>query len=178
MNAAPDVDWKRIALFEGFSDQWIDEVAAIFEPLDKKAGDILIEEGETGDELYILISGKVRVSKAMLAKDMHLPLMDMADPRKVLATLDQAGYPIFGEMALIDQDLRSATIAVVEDSRFLVTDRERFFGLAGKNPELGNRLLTVIGKRLAATIRRNNAELIKLSTALALSLSLSRTNQG
>lgn len=175
MNApANDVDWKRISLFEDFSDEWIGQVSAIFDGLDKAAGETLIEEGETGDDLYILISGKVRVSKAMLVKGMRLPVMDLDDPRKVLATLDDTSYPVFGEMALIDQDLRSATITVLEDSRFLVTDRQRFFDLMQRNPELGNRLLVVIGKRLAATIRRNNVELVKLSTALALSLS--RTN--
>ena len=168
---ADNVDWKRIALFEGFSDQWIEDVSRIFDRLDKAAGEVLIEEGETGDELFILIAGKVRVSKAMLAKGMHLPIMDMDDPRKVLATLDDSSYPVFGEMALIDEDLRSATITVLEDSRFLVTSRKRFFDLVEKNPGLGNRMLMVIGRRLAATIRRNNGELIKLSTALALALS-------
>lgn len=174
-NVDKSVDWTKIALFEGFPEDWLKDVAAIFEQVDKAAGDTLIEEGDPGDELYILIHGKVRVSKAMLAKGMNLPIMDLNDPRKVLATLDDSSYPVFGEMALIDQDLRSATIAVLEDSRFLVTDRDRFFELVEKNPALGNRLLVVIGKRLAATIRRNNAELVKLSTALALALS--RTGQ-
>jgi CRP-like cAMP-binding protein len=165
------LDWSRISLFEGFPAEWIEAVKPIFELVEKKAGEALISEGEVGDEMFILVSGRVRVTKSMLLKDMDLPILELENPRKVLATLDEAGYPLFGEIALIDRDTRSATVNVLEDSRFLATSRERFFSLVECRPEIGARLLFVLARRMAATIRRNNAELIKLSTALALALS-------
>lgn len=170
-----NVAWGNISLFEGFSQKWLDHVRSIFDSRDLPAGQDLIREGEAGDELYILVSGKVRITKSMLIEGMNLPIMESDDPRKVLATLDGSNYPIFGEIALLDEDIRSATITVVEDSQFIVTNRERFFSLVGREPELGCALFATFGKRLAATVRRNNSELIKLSTALALALSRVRT---
>ncbi|MGE4554206.1 MAG: Crp/Fnr family transcriptional regulator [Desulfovibrionaceae bacterium] len=171
MTPAPSIAWGQIPLFKDFPEAWLDEVKTIFQTETRTTGETLIAEGEPGDELYILVSGRVRVSKAMLAKGMALPIMDLQNTSKTLATLDQTTYPVFGEMALIDHDTRSATITVLEDAQFLVTSRDRFYGLMERNPRLGNRLLLTIGKRLTATIRRNNTELVKISTALALALS-------
>lgn len=169
-----NVQWDKISLFDGFSDVWMAQVQAIFEPFHLPAGKDLIREGDPGDELYILVSGKVRITKSMLIEGMNLPIMECEDPRKVLATLDGRHYPIFGEIALLDEDIRSATITVIEDSDFIYTNRKRFFDLIRREPELGCSLFTIFGKRLASTVRRNNSELIKLSTALALALSRTR----
>lgn len=168
------LDWSMISLFEGFAPEWIEAVKPIFELVQRKAGNALVSEGEVGDEMFILVEGRVRVTKSMLIKDMDLPILEMENPRKVLATLDETGYPLFGEIALIDRDTRSATVNVLEDSHFLATTRERFFSFVEARPEIGVRLLTVLGRRMASTIRRNNGELIKLSTALALALSRTR----
>ncbi|MBN2141658.1 MAG: cyclic nucleotide-binding domain-containing protein [Desulfovibrionaceae bacterium] len=165
------VVWSQIPLFKDFPAEWLDKVKPLFEKTSRKAGETLVSEGEQGDEMYILVRGRVRVTKSMVLKDMELPLLDLEHPRKVLATLDETSYPVFGEIALIDRDTRSATITVLEDSEFLVTHRDRFFDLLDREPVLGCRLLMVLGQRLAATIRKGNAELIKFSTALALALS-------
>ncbi len=75
---------------------------------------------------------------------------------------------MFGEIALIDRDTRSATIHVLDDADFLVTDREKFFQFVEQEPDLGAQLLMAIAKRMAGTVRKGNSELIKVSTALAL----------
>jgi cAMP-binding proteins - catabolite gene activator and regulatory subunit of cAMP-dependent protein kinases len=170
MNAG-DVNWQSITLFDGLGEVMLDKVKAIFDVRAVPAGRDLIVEGEQGDEMFILISGRVRVTKSMLLRDMVLPIMETANPRKVLATLDGESHPVFGEIALIDSDTRSATIHVMEDSEFLVTNRGRFFELVDREPVLGNRLLVVLARRMASTVRKGNAELIKVSTALALALS-------
>ncbi|MBU1247097.1 MAG: cyclic nucleotide-binding domain-containing protein [Proteobacteria bacterium] len=170
-----NIEWNKISLFEGFTPAWLEQVKAIFEPLHLPAGQDLIREGDPGDELYILVEGKVRITKSMLIQGMRLPIMESDDPRKVLATLDGRQYPVFGEIALIDEDIRSATISVIEDADFIYTNRERFFDLLNREPQLGCQLFAILGKRLAATVRRNNSELIKLSTALALALSRFRS---
>lgn len=169
------VDWKKIPFFEGLEDSEIDLLRPVFREVSVHSGINIISEGELGDDMFILVSGQVRISKAMLIKGMSVPLTEMKNPRKVLATLDDTGFPIFGEIALIDRDERSATVTVIEDSDFLVTDRDRFFRFVEANPVAGGKLLMRIGRRLAATVRRSNSELVKLTTALALALSHSRT---
>jgi CRP-like cAMP-binding protein len=165
------VDWTKISLFEGFSEGELEQVKPIFRMVTKPAASELITEGEEGDEMFVLVQGRVQVTKAMLIKGMKVPLPELSNPRKVLATLDAAIYPAFGEMALIDRDTRSATVTLLTDCQFLETNRERFFSLAHERPALGLKLLFAICRRLTATVRRNNAELVKLTTALALALS-------
>lgn len=163
-------DWRSVAVFRDLSDRDLELVREVFGTRRVEAGQNLITEGEEGDELFILIHGKVRISKSMLLGNIPVPLLAMEDPRKVLAVLDDSQYPLFGEIALIDRDTRSATIHVLQDSEFLVTDRDRFFELARREPSLGFHLLLAVTRRLAATVRRNNQELVKLTTALALAL--------
>ncbi len=166
-----DVSWETISIFRGLPASMLDKVKAIFDVRSVQAGENLVTEGEQGDEMFILIRGKVRITKSMLLKGMNLPIMEASDPRKVLATLDETEYPIFGEIALIDRDIRSATIQVLDDADFLVTDRARFFELTEREPALGSRLILALARRMAGTIRKGNSELIKVSTALALALS-------
>lgn len=163
-------DWRSIEVFGGLGDQDLAQVRQAFSHRAVAAGQNLISEGEEGDEMFILVRGKVRVTKAMLLNNVAIPILAMENPRKVLATLDGSRYPIFGEVALVDRDVRSATVQVVEDSEFLVTDRERFFELARRSPALGFHLLLAVSRRLASTVRRGNQELVKLTTALALAL--------
>ncbi|QJB55942.1 cyclic nucleotide-binding domain-containing protein [Pseudodesulfovibrio sp. zrk46] len=170
-----NIEWETISLFQDLPDYLIDKVKPIFEVRTINAGNDLITEGDQGDEMFILIRGRVRITKSMLMQGMNLPIMEVNTPRKVLATLDQTHYPVFGEIALIDRDTRSATIQVLEDAEFLVTNRDRFFELAEKHPHIGNHMLMAVAKRMASTIRKGNSELVKVSTALALALSRYKT---
>lgn len=166
-----DVSWAAIPLFKGLPETSLDKIKSLFAVRSIASGEELIGEGNQGDEMFILIHGRVRVTKSMLLKDMHVPIMEVENRSKVLATLDEHDYPVFGEMALIDSDERSATILVLDDSDFLVTDRARFFEFVEREPALGTKLLMVLAKRMAGNIRKSNKELVKVSTALALALS-------
>lgn len=164
-------DWTRIALFADFGPQDLEPVKRIFTKVQVDSGQKLIREGDEGDEMFILVSGRVRITKSMILKGMVVPLEELHDPRKTLATLDGEVCPLFGEMALIDRDTRSATVETLATCEFLRTDREQFFALVEAHPVIGVRLLMALSRRLASTVRRSNSEIVKLTTALALALS-------
>lgn len=166
-----DFKWTKVAIFAEMSPDEVKEIKGIFDVVNVEAGEKVITEGEMADEMYILIDGRVRITKSMLIQGMSLPLTELRDTRKVLATLDGNLCPLFGEMALLDRDTRSATVETLLPCAFLVTDRDRFFDLVKRQPVIGSKLLTALGKRLAFTVRKNNSELVKLTTALALALS-------
>jgi CRP-like cAMP-binding protein len=166
-----DFKWTSIPIFQDMSEQELEKVKPIFKVVSIEKDNKLIKEGEKGDHMFVLVEGKVRVTKSMIIEGLHLPLEEVRNPRKVLATLDSTVCPVFGEMALLDEDQRSATVETLEDSRFLKTSREQFFDLVRREPVVGCKLLTILGRRLAANVRRANSELIKLTTALALALS-------
>jgi CRP-like cAMP-binding protein len=166
--SAPDL--SCIPVFHSLTPEQLGKAGEIFHERSCPAGEVVMAEGQVGDEMFILLRGTVQISKAMLLEGMTVPLLQMDSPRKVLATMKESAHPMLGEVALIDSDERSATVRAMTDCEFLVTSREEFFDLARREPEIGVKLLLTIGKRMATTIRRTNAEVVKLTTALALSL--------
>jgi CRP-like cAMP-binding protein len=165
------IAWSQIDLFRDLSAGQLELVKPIFREVVCQAGERVVTEGEPGDEMFILVSGRVRIFKAMLIEGMQMPLQEMTNTRKVLANLTSEGYPIFGEMALLDRDHRSATVEAVERCRFLSTDRASFDSLAAREPVVGSVLYCALGRRLAGMVRRNNVEIVKLTSALVLALS-------
>jgi len=164
------VRWGDIALFKGLCQTDLEQVRPIFDQRTLPPGTPVITEGETGQEMFVLVRGKVRIVKAMLLPGLNVPLLDLKDPRKVLAELTGDCLPFFGEMGLLSDAPRSATVETVEQSDFLVTDRERFFALVQACPVLGCALLAALGERMADMVRTSNDEVVKLTTALALVL--------
>ena len=165
------IDLKAIPLFSGLSQEELGRLNIIFTPFSLPQDEVVIREGESGDEMYILIKGRVRITRQMLLEGCHLAVPGLESSRKVLATLDGRSFPMFGEVALLDNDIRSATVTTLEPCTFLKTNREQFFRLVAQDPALGCLLLTALGRKLANLLRRNNSELIKVTTALALTLS-------
>lgn len=162
--------WKRAELFAGLSEAEIEAVRPWFDAVDLPAGRDVIVEGAPGDDMFLLVSGTVRVSKSMLLKGLAVPVLEAEGACKTLAELTDAQSPFFGEMALLDRDIRSARVACLTDCSFLRIDRDRFFDLLAKRPDIGVRLVTALARRLAKVVRKNNVDLVKLTTALALVL--------
>jgi len=170
--------WVRAELFAGLSPEELDAVRPSFDTVELPAGREVIVEGEPGDDMFLLVAGKVRVSKSMLLKGITAPILDAERARKTLAELSDAQSPFFGEMALLDRDIRSASVICLTDCRFLRIDRDRFFAFVSRRPEIGIKLVTALAKRLARVVRKNNVELVKLTTALALVLSRRGLSRG
>ena len=95
------------------------------------AKSVLFREGETGDSLYLLVSGRVR-----LFKD-NTPLLSLSGP----------GTPI-GEMALVSDDQRSATVETQEPSSFLQIDREHFYQALEKDASIGRGVFSALNRKL------------------------------
>jgi CRP-like cAMP-binding protein len=102
-----------------------------------KFGDIIINEGERDGRLYILISGKVNVYKSYRTKK-----------EKRLRTLEPPAY--FGEIALIDDLVRSASVVAMRDTRTLCLDKLNLDREIEKNPIIAKKLLQMLNRRLMA----------------------------
>jgi CRP/FNR family transcriptional regulator, cyclic AMP receptor protein len=165
------VRFESIPLFSHLSPEEIDRVKPIFSERSFSPHTRVIVEGETGREMFILVSGKVRIIKSMILPGVDIAALAGKDSNKVLATLTGEAQPLFGEMGLISDSPRSATVETLEAARFLVTDRERFFALVQADTGLGCKLLTSLCERMADMVRSSNSEVMKLTTALALLLS-------
>lgn len=85
------------------------------------AGEVIIREGDEGSEAYLLLSGSVEVRKATPGGDAPLAVLGKND--------------VFGEMAMIDEKPRSASVVALEDCELLVVTRERFVEVMRERPE-------------------------------------------
>jgi CRP-like cAMP-binding protein len=166
-----DASWTRAELFAGLSPEELKAVRPCFDTVELPAGRDVIVEGEPGDDMFLLVSGKVRVRKSMVLKGIAVPVLEAEAGGKTLCELSDAQSPFFGEMALLDRDIRSASVTCLTDCRFLRIDRDRFFAFLAERPDIGVRLATALARRLARVVRKNNQDLVKLTTALALVLS-------
>jgi CRP/FNR family cyclic AMP-dependent transcriptional regulator len=103
---------------------------------DYRAGDVLFMEGDTGEEMYVIQSGSVQVSKRI------------GDEERPLATLGRGEF--LGEMAILNGKPRSASAVVLEDTRCLVIDGRTLETMISKSPEIALRLVKKLAKRLDA----------------------------
>jgi CRP-like cAMP-binding protein len=99
------------------------------------AGTALFREGELGSEMYVIRSGKVRISKRMSGVEQTLGLLLPGE--------------FFGEMALLCNRPRSATATVVEAARLLVIDAQTFETMLRTNLEVAVRMIRKLAQRLA-----------------------------
>ncbi len=99
-----------------------------------KSGEIIINQGESGNCMYVIQSGEVEV------------LRDN-NGIKVLLAIRRAG-DFFGEMALFSKEVRSATIRAVGDAQVLTVDRKNLLNSIQKDPSLAFRIIETLSKRI------------------------------
>lgn len=129
----------RMPLFRPLNDREILRVLQVTDVASYRDGDIVIREGERGEQLFIVLAGEVKVMRG----------------EAVLAKLVPGEH--FGEMALIRSQPRSATVVSNGDSELIVLRREEFFEILRKEHQLAVKLLWqftgVLADRLAETSR-------------------------
>ena len=96
------------------------------------AGTVIFEEGETGEEMFGVVAGKVELR--------------MPDGRVFTLGPDES----FGEMAVVDQSPRSGTAIAVEDTTLAVIDRRRFLFLVHETPTFALQVMSSLAERLRA----------------------------
>ena len=152
-----EADWfpflRRSYLFKGLTDEDILLVAAACAEDERDAGDVIFVEGSEADRFYIVMEGSVEVWK------------NYYDPRPDLLAVHASGR-FFGEMALIDELPRSATVVAKEKSRLLYLHRDDFRKLIQERSSIALSVMTSISHMVRNSnqafvddLRKRNAEL-------------------
>ena len=97
-------------------------------------GDVLFREGESGDVMFVIQSGAVRITK------------QVGGDQKVLAVLGPGEF--LGEMAILNGKPRTATATVVDATRCLVIEAKTLESMVARNAEIALRLIKKLAKRL------------------------------
>lgn len=146
----PDSARARLAMlapmpmFAHCSERELRAVAQAACPRRFAAGNTVFREGDHGEDLFLLVSGRVRIER-------------QGQP---LATLGPGSN--FGEMAMLDDRTRSATAVALEDSELLVLHRDAFYAMLRSNPNLAMKILWNMLLRLSANLRATNSRLAEL----------------
>ncbi|HYV47048.1 MAG TPA: cyclic nucleotide-binding domain-containing protein [Myxococcaceae bacterium] len=135
---------SRSPLFEMLSNQELEYVADLSRPRKFTAGQVVFEEGELGDSLYVIVSGEMEVLK----RD------DKGNPQ----LLTRLGAPeFFGEMSLIDKEYRSATVKARADSELLQLTAENLTTFRKQHRDGFTFVVINIARVLSARLREANA---------------------
>lgn len=143
---------KGVELFSGLKTQALELVARIAGEEEHKRNEKIFRHGEPGEKLYLILEGKVRISR-------EIPGMG----EEALAVLGKG--QIFGEMALLDEGPRSADAIAHETCRVLTVPRDGFDDLLYLNKELAYEVLWSIVRMLLKRLRETNDKLTFLSTS-------------
>lgn len=156
---------KNIPIFNGLSEKQLESVSQNLKLVNYKEGEHIIKEGDEGHELFIIYKGKVKVTKCLT---MLANAKSNDDFDKSLNILDDSTHPTFGELALLHDNLRSATVTAVTDCQLLVLQNESFEKLAESDPLLGFLVMKNIAMNVADMLRNSSQDVLKLATAFSL----------
>ncbi|NCB39499.1 MAG: cyclic nucleotide-binding domain-containing protein [Erysipelotrichia bacterium] len=129
---------RQVSLFRSLSDKALLDLSAITIEQLVPAKTIVFKEGDKGDALYIVKSGKTNILKR-----------NSSGIDSVLATLSKGA--VIGDMAIIDEQPRSASVATVQDTTFLIITKDDFRDLLSEMPEISFQILKMTTERLRAT---------------------------
>jgi len=131
----------KAGIFTGVDSEAASALSDALETVDYPRGSAIFSEGELGDRLYIILTGKVKLGR-------HAP-----DGREnLLAVMGPAD--MFGELSVFDPGPRTSTATAVTDVRLSTMDRPALREWINKRPEIAEQLLRVLARRLRRT---NNA---------------------
>ena len=137
---------RQIEVFHGLTDHQLEQIAAITSSATFHSGDVIAEQNTPGECMYIVASGQVEILKRDAYGDMHTALF-----------LGEG--QIFGELALLDLPIRTATVIADDDPTVLyAVERETFDGLCRADTLLGYHLMRNIALDLAFKLRHHNLD--------------------
>ncbi|MBQ9520704.1 MAG: cyclic nucleotide-binding domain-containing protein [Acholeplasmatales bacterium] len=146
---------RKFPLLEKISDAELNALIGLLKQENFTKGKNIITEGEKGNVMYILIDGVVDVIKTTIYKDEF-----------ICATLDSTKHCIFGEMALLDEDKRSATVKAKTDCKTVSINKDNFEKFIDSYPKAGIELLKLMSINLIRNIRTENNNLKLVYQAL------------
>jgi len=125
----------RVSIFSSLTEKELERIAALTKRLAFDRGDIIIREGDDDTRLFVIVTGEVEVIRNFGGKK-----------ERCARTLGPYGY--FGEMSLIDDLVRSASVRAKEDTQVLCLDRLNLRREIEKTPSLAIHLLQMLSRRI------------------------------
>ena len=143
------------SIFKELNKDEAEKLAKIFEEKHIPKDTLLIKEGEKGDSAFLLLKGKISITKETMYGEDY-----------VVTIIEGGGDEFFGEVNLIDEGVRTSTIKTVEDSVILEVIRSRLKNFMDNNKEIGYKIMWYMAKSCAKHLRKADKDLLTLFNAL------------
>jgi len=117
-----------------------------------EAGETVFREGDNGRELFLIASGSASVR------------LQLAGTRRTTRLITFSAGTVFGELALLDQEVRSATVVADESLVCYALSQDNFNTLAREHPDIAIKLLANLARELAGRLRRANRTIQQLDS--------------
>ena len=125
-----DVDLSKLEFFEGFTEDELKQVLAMADNVSAEAGAVLMEQGDVGQEAFVICSGQAGV---------------FVNGHRVAAIGPGSAV---GEMALLDRHPRSATVKALTDLELLSFHSDKFQKLLETMPKAASRVMAQLNEKL------------------------------
>ena len=135
---------RRVWLFEGLSEDQLNSLSPFTYRKKFGPGELIVEEGHTGNGMYLIVSGNVEAVKGL------------GTERQQIVNKLGAGE-VFGEMALLGEWPRTASVRAVDSVECLGIDRWVFLAQLERQPQVGIRMLHILAQKL----RDSDARLVE-----------------
>nr|WP_249661525.1 cyclic nucleotide-binding domain-containing protein [Variovorax sp. PCZ-1] len=151
---------QSASLLEDFK---LDELAILGQAMRRvsaQSGQILIEEGEAGDWMLLVLKGTVDVTKRIMQQDAAgQPTSSLLEVSRLAVVRVGASL---GEMSMLDSELRNATCTAIDEVQAAILTRSSIGQLIHHHPAVGAKLLVKITQLLAQRLRNTSAQLVKV----------------
>lgn len=141
---------SKVEIFSGLTEEGLRLLAEIATEESYPTGSVIFEHGALGDKLYLILEGRVRISREVSGMG-----------EEALAVLDAGD--VFGEMSLLDEAPRSAAALAHESCTLLSITKERFEDLLFLHKDLAYEVLWNVIRTLIRRLRATNDKLTFLS---------------
>jgi signal transduction histidine kinase len=128
---------RQVPLFADISEEDLEQLYKMADTISIPAGQLVLREGDPGDSLYVLLDGELEVTKRQGDQD-------------ILLAIYKPGQ-FFGEMALLEQTPRSASVRTLQESRLMVISQVAFQTLLSCSPSAPLKILHTVTSRLRST---------------------------
>lgn len=136
---------RNIELFDGLTKEQLAQIASLCHESRLSKDDILIKQGDTGGEIYIITEGLVKV------------MLEDSKQTQAEVVVNLGAGQIVGEMSLIDKGLRSASVITVKDDTVVqMIQRQDLEKLCRDNTQIGYFIMRNIAADLSFKLRRLN----------------------
>src|SRR5215471_4367233 len=126
---------RRVWLFSGLDENELASIAAVARERTCQKGEVLVRQGDSSGDLFSVVQGRLKVGSVA------------GEGAEVLLSVVGPG-DVFGEIALLDEEPRSATVVAAEPCRLLVVPRAAFRPLLRDLPTLALRLLQILARHV------------------------------